>query len=969
MPRHHPFTWIVTGLATWLAVVFVGGAVILLRHGPDAGRLGWSYEARGDAVVVKSVDSTGAAASRLLPGDRILALDGDRRVSVLSLGWLLQPVPPGGTYTLDVVRDGSPRRVALSIAPAVRQGWVGTAVVRLFVAVVLVASGLVVGLLRPRHRLGRLYTLTVLLAAPVFFANPLLLQVLDTGVLSVPEALIVWLARLQSPFHGAVGFHFALEFPTRAARGRFWSALKVLFYAWTALICVYYNAAYFCTIFRPSLGVALTYGHPDLWRALMRIDSLYGPAIFAAMPAAIIFNAAFQTSPDQRRRSRWALFGALVGFLPLLALFTVRFIDQTIRPEARLLSGPARLYYENVALLLLAVAPLTLAYAVVKHRVFGIQVAVRLGFQHLLARNVLRAALLLPVGALAVSVLWNPNRTLAQIFLQHPVHLALIAASGASLRYRRPLQCWIDRRFFREAYDQEQVLHALVEDIRTRDSLSDLSRLVSGRLTAALHPERVYLVYHSLDGRDFGVEYSSGGDSAGLLIPEDAELIRRMEGQTTAQDVASSSGEGGPDTDWLRGLEVRLVVPMRASEGRLVGLLLLGGKKSEEPYSPQDRRLLEAVATQIALLYENAALRRRVEREEKTRRDVLSRLARHVNLVKQCPRCGRCYDQAEDMCPHDRALLTFSLPVERLLAGKYRLERCIGTGGMGTVFEATDLRLGRQVAVKILTARSFGDGKALRRFEREAQAAARLRHPRIVTIHDYGTVDPEGAFLVMELLQGTTLRQEMERQGAIAPVVAAGWFDQVLEAIQAAHAAGVIHRDLKPDNVFVAEDEDGDGAVKILDFGVAKLLYGDSADPHTLTLPGAVLGTLSYMSPEQLTGGPIDARADLFSIGILVAEALTGRHPFPRASPTAVVTAILHDSFHLDGEGRDVRSLESVLQRCLAKRPDDRYRTAADARSELIPAIRRCPAFPARTRIAWTLDTADSLGTKGTAEM
>src|SRR6185503_15342996 len=241
---------------------------------------------------------------------------------------------------------------------------------------------------------------------------------------------------------------------------------------------------------------------------------------------------------------------------------------------------------------------------------------------------------------------------------------------------------------------------------------------------------------------------------------EDSSLVRIMRPRIDALELTTGDADLSLDErDWLSRLGVRLVVPMRTAEGRLVGLILLGEKKSELPYGAEDRRLLQAVAAQIAILYENTALKRRVAQQEQARRDVLSRLAPgEINLVRECPRCGACGDATVETCPHDGASLALTLPVDRTVDGKYRLERRIGAGGMGTVYEATDLRLGRRVALKVLLARHFGKPSALRRFEREAQASARLRHPNIVTLHDYGTLGTEGAFLVMELLHGITLR-------------------------------------------------------------------------------------------------------------------------------------------------------------------------------------------------------------------
>jgi eukaryotic-like serine/threonine-protein kinase len=968
--RRPPFQWIVLGLGAGLALLFAAAFVLVARHGGREGRLGWRPAPAPDGgVLVAAVDLEGPAAGALAPGDRVVAVDGDPRVSWASFGWLIEPLTPGRDYALRVARDGRELEARLHVIAWTRPGWEWTAIVRAVVALLLCTTGLTVGLLRPEQRAARLYSLAVLLSAPIFFANPLLLDMLRSGLLGHGEALVVWLCRVHSPLHGAIGFHFAQEFPRGGQHGRGWRSARVLFYLWAAVVCVLYNAEYYSMIFRPDRAVAFTWQHPLLWRGLFALDSLFGPVIFAAIPAAIVLNAREETSPGELRRMRWAFYGSLVAFAPVTALFTLRFVQEVLLSGTRLISPETESVVDNVAFLFLAVAPITLAYAVVKHRVFGIRIVIRRGVRYLLARNVLRAVLLLPLALLAGSVLLNPERTVAQILFQHPFHLVLIAAAALSLRFRGALARGIDRRFFREAYDEEQVLLSLVDDIRARDSLTDLSRLVSDRLGATLHPERLYLVYRSLEGRDFSLEYSSGGGSAELQIPEDAALVRVMEARAAALEPgAEDAALPADEREWLSRLAVRLVVPMLTAEGRLVGLILLGDKKSEVPYGLEDRRLLQAVAAQIAILYENTALKRRVARDEQSRREVLSRLARdEFNVVKECPQCGTCCDAVVETCPADGAPLVLTIPVERTVDGKYRLERVLGTGGMGAVYEATDLRLGRCVALKILLARNFGNPGALRRFEREAQAAARLRHPNIVVVHDYGTLGMEGAYLVMELLKGTTLRSELDRVGSLHPPVAADWFDQILDGVAAAHAAGVIHRDLKPDNVIVTRDPQGRDVLKILDFGLAKLSFGEPPDPKSLTVPGTVLGTLRYMSPEQLSGEPTDERSDVFSIGVLVAEALIGRHPFQAPTTAAMVTGILQDPFHVEGDAAERRELDRVLQLCLAKDREDRYPSVVDVRRELIPAIRACPPFPGPPRTSWDHETiADDASTRRT---
>ncbi|HWW77085.1 MAG TPA: protein kinase, partial [Pyrinomonadaceae bacterium] len=445
-----------------------------------------------------------------------------------------------------------------------------------------------------------------------------------------------------------------------------------------------------------------------------------------------------------------------------------------------------------------------------------------------------------------------------------------------------------------------------------------------------------------------------------------------MELQGGAQDFPFPPKTRLPrgEKDWLTSLGTRLVVPMTGTDERLTGLFLLGGKKSEVPYTARDRELLESVASQIAIVYENVRLKEGAREDRRVRHEVLSRFeGRGVNLLKECPACGRCYDSTAARCEREGAELQLSLPVERTVEGRYRLERLVGRGGMGAVYEATHLALRARVAVKILSGRLFGDDAALRRFGREARALARLgQHPNIVAVHDYGELQTEGAFLVMDFIEGESLASLLRRERRVEPARAAELFRQVLEGVGAAHRAGIVHRDLKPENILVSNGEVGDASpaeggsgrtrVRLLDFGLAKVLRAEGVEAaQTMTAPGLVMGTFGYMPPEQLSGGEVDERSDLFSVAVCCAEALTGERPFRGRTPLELLNSMQHGDFRLPGDAPEVKRLSDALRRALAADPARRYATAEEMRAELTDALRACPPLRAKEEPALDADT------------
>ena len=273
----------------------------------------------------------------------------------------------------------------------------------------------------------------------------------------------------------------------------------------------------------------------------------------------------------------------------------------------------------------------------------------------------------------------------------------------------------------------------------------------------------------------------------------------------------------------------------------------------------------------------------------------------------------------------------------------YRILDKLGEGGMGVVYRAQDQRLGRQVALKFLSVALIKEGPALERFQREARAASSLNHPHICAIYDVGTHDGR-PFLVMELLHGRTLRQRA-KGGALPVETLLDLGEQIADALDAAHSRGIVHRDIKPANIFVTEHDQ----IKILDFGLAKLASQSVADPleetniattftpSHVTDTGQTLGTLSYMSPEQMRGEELDGRSDLFSFGVVLYELAAGREPFRGRTPALVTDAILHDMPAPPSAGHPSvpADLDEIVLKALEKDRDLRYQSAADLRADI----------------------------------
>lgn len=316
----------------------------------------------------------------------------------------------------------------------------------------------------------------------------------------------------------------------------------------------------------------------------------------------------------------------------------------------------------------------------------------------------------------------------------------------------------------------------------------------------------------------------------------------------------------------------------------------------------------------------------------------------------RCPTCGNHYPSDVQFCSVDQTALqadptiaddnSFDPLIGHTLDEKYQIEQRLGIGGMGTVYRARHLLIDRLVAVKVLNQRLFEDESARLRFQREAKAAGRLQHLNAVAVTDFGQTAEGYVYIVMELLEGRTLREILAKEAPLETARAVSMMLQAAAAVAAAHEAGVIHRDLKPANILVTQSADSPSVVKVLDFGIAKVAAEtlDEDEPNTLTQMGAMVGTPRYMSPEQCSGLELTPASDVYSLGVILYEMLTGMAPFSGQTPIAI--AVKHASEYPRPPKEIVASipdeLENVVLHALEKDPQDRPANAAEFRHELL---------------------------------
>ncbi len=313
-----------------------------------------------------------------------------------------------------------------------------------------------------------------------------------------------------------------------------------------------------------------------------------------------------------------------------------------------------------------------------------------------------------------------------------------------------------------------------------------------------------------------------------------------------------------------------------------------------------------------------------------------------VAVTKLCPQCGGEYETSDRFCPKDGSPLrpkTGGDPlVGRVIADRYLVLARLGEGGMGRVYLAEHVKMNRQCAIKVMNPSLVNDTESSQRFAREASNAARILHPNVAAVFDYGEAD-KIVYLVMEYVDGESLSSILQKDGALDPRRAIDLARQVADGLHAAHELGIVHRDLKPDNVIVTRNRSGKEIAKVVDFGIAKAVNDSPQD--ALTKSGLVIGTPEYMSPEQLLGDPVDARSDVYALGCILFQSLTGNAAFAADTREQMIRRRLHEPApHI----RDLipalpARLDTLIVHMLARSPSDRLATAAEARDQLDPAL------------------------------
>lgn len=621
-------------------------------------------------------------------------------------------------------------------------------------------------------------------------------------------------------------------------------------------------------------------------------------------------------SGEGRRRVRLLLGALLLGFAPIVVSIFGEFVVGLAVPSIGAAFASRRALLMAFCFPCFWSVPFTSAYAVLVHQVLDLRLIARGIVGYALARATVVALGAIPFGLMVWHLVEQRARAIGEVFSEGALlRLGVPAALGfLMLWFRRRILAALDRWFFREQVDARQILTELVQRIRTAASPEDLANLILGGIDRALHVEHSALL---LEDRRTGLledprrraRRLDASSPLGLKIAEASEPLD-VDLENPRSPLAHL-----PEADrhWLADGELRLLVPIQAASGSLLGVIALGAKKSELPFLREDRHLLADVARTAAL-----GLELQFSRENEAARPIEESAApddpsRSVvaEAARECPSCGGLFRPFLVYCGNCSHRLE-PAPIPYVLPGRYRFEQRLGLGGMGVVYRGTDLALGRPIAAKTLRRVSPEDAVRLRR---EARTAARFSHTHLAGV--YGIETWLGTpIMIFEYLAGGTLADRLTH-GPLSPVETVELGIAMAGALERLHEADILHRDVKPSNIGYS----GEGVPKLMDFGIARApgskereterigLPRDEIDSNLLpptwiggrpgstagstgkraataaastasTVSHVMAGTLPYLAPEILNGGAPDVACDLWSLSVVLLECLLGRKVF-----------------------------------------------------------------------------------------
>jgi eukaryotic-like serine/threonine-protein kinase len=808
------------------------------------------------ATVSSLVPDSFAARSGLRNGDQLVSVNGQTLLGHTDWQRATLQFDPSRPLVVEVDRDGHRFTAALPVSAGGNE-WRRTPQATGVLAFRLVQFGtlafaVLVAFRRSFEGSALLGSLLLASLATISLALPMRLGVFWHALPAWLEGLL-WLPFANSAAAGPLLFAFASIFPRRIWPKR-WIAVALI----PAALVLAWHVSWGVQLMRelgPPTGVR------DAAPGVFLANVGYA----AVALGLLVFHRRAATTVTDRRRIGVLILGTATGAAAAIGVI----VGYSLNPAAGVFAtGPMTL----LALVFLAL-PASFAYAILRHRLFDLRLIIRQGLRYALARKSVDA--LVPVlGALLLAdVIVHWGQPLLSLITTRGWWYLLIA--GALLLVRPRREEWltrVDRRFFRERYDAHRLLTSIAEQVKRASSFDVIAPSIARQIDEALHPTFVSVLTHLAASSSYSSDSARVPESGAVALPASLTVIRLL--SVLRKPLALSLG----DTAWVRHqlpLEERalllkygieLLVPIWSLDATdlPLGLIALGPRRSEEPYGREDLELLTTIAHAVGAL--------------------LQRSSDGEQGLAQCERCGRCYEAATAVCAHDSQRL-IRTPGTILINGRYRLESRLGRGGMGTVYVAMDTALDRPVAVKVIREDVTSALDLDSRFRREARAAASFAHPHVVRVYDFGVERSGRPYLVMELLEGTTLRERLASGAPIDRPEALHILRGVCSALAAAHSRALVHRDLKPENIYLQRHATGI-VPKVLDFGLAKALHGEQmpADSTELrTSAGVLLGTLEYMAPEQVAGDEINPAWDVWAVSVIAYEMLTGRHPFRRA--------------------------------------------------------------------------------------